>query len=229
MIISPTISNPPARTQGASVLAESMADSVPNSATSANVRRPALAAGLRSRSSPINRPMARLVRKSGKDSRPLPCRKGNPVMLLSIRLPVPEGQLQGLGAAIFMHIQKIDCPDALRQGFGMGKQHGAPAAPVPAQLQPDVAAADDALVFHREFAVKLRLWEPLPPDRILEQAGKFEGHLVPLQHAIGFDHALELGRGEQGARDGLECRAELGKIAFPDGHAGGERMAAEFL
>jgi hypothetical protein len=63
MIIQPTTAKPTGTSHGASSSRARTAHSAPSSATSANVRRPALADGLRSRSSPMNSPIARLVRK----------------------------------------------------------------------------------------------------------------------------------------------------------------------
>ena len=75
MIMPATVSRPAISSQGEPSFVESRADKVPNTATSAKVRSPALADGLRSRSSQISRPMARLVRNCGKASMPLLCRK----------------------------------------------------------------------------------------------------------------------------------------------------------
>src|SRR5688500_18716202 len=55
--------SPTARVHGPAKRSSTTAASVPESATSAKVRTPALAAGLRSRSRPISRPMARLAPK----------------------------------------------------------------------------------------------------------------------------------------------------------------------
>jgi len=82
MIMPATASRPAISSQGEPSFVESSAESVPNMATSAKVRSPALADGVRSRSSPISKPMARLVRNCGKASMPLFSRK-----MLSIALP----------------------------------------------------------------------------------------------------------------------------------------------
>jgi len=58
IIMPPVSSRPIAISQGCVEIAARCAASVPNSAVSAKVRSPASAAGLRSRSSPINRPRA---------------------------------------------------------------------------------------------------------------------------------------------------------------------------
>ena len=57
-------SSPPVSSHGEAVSSDSIAATVPNGANSAKVRKPALAAGLRSRSRPINRPM-----KAGDEAR----------------------------------------------------------------------------------------------------------------------------------------------------------------
>ena len=82
MIMLATASRPAISSQGEPSFVESSADSVPNRATSAKVRRPALADGVRSRSRPISRPMARLVRNCGRASMPLPAENWFPSFYL---------------------------------------------------------------------------------------------------------------------------------------------------
>src|SRR3989338_9622708 len=126
-----TASSPAINSQGEPSFAESSADKVPNTATSAKVRSPALADGLRSRSSPISRPMARLVRNCGNAPMPLPCNKAVSIVsslkhfirrvgcahhvgrsptykILFISIPpMPDDELQTLRAIVFIDAQAV--------------------------------------------------------------------------------------------------------------------------
>src|SRR5574340_286458 len=117
-----TASRPAISSQGVPSFVESSADRVPNKATSANVRSPALAEGLRSRSSPISRPMARLVRNCGNASMLLPCRK--PVSIFSPLSfpPVADDELQTLRAIVFIDAQAVHGMDLLWQRFVVPEQ-----------------------------------------------------------------------------------------------------------
>src|SRR5450759_655447 len=107
MIMPATASRPAISSQGEPSFVESSADSVPNRATSAKVRSPALADGVRSRSNPISRPMARLVRNCGKASMPLFCRRTVSIALPLYVLPVTNDQLQALRAIVFIDTQTV--------------------------------------------------------------------------------------------------------------------------
>src|SRR5450756_1932942 len=107
MIMPATASRPAISSQGEPSFVESSADSVPNRATSAKVRSPALADGVRSRSNPINKPMARLVRNCGKASMPLFCRRTVSIALPLYVLPVTNDQLQALRAIVFIDAQTV--------------------------------------------------------------------------------------------------------------------------
>jgi hypothetical protein len=97
MIIAPTMHKPATSNQIEPVLLESMALSVPNKATRVKVRNPAFADGLRSRSRPISKPIARLVRNYGSASMPLPCRNEDSITNSVLRL---KRQLALLGAQV---------------------------------------------------------------------------------------------------------------------------------
>src|SRR5512133_53552 len=140
----PAIATIPAITsQGEPILSESMDSKVPSRATNPKVRSPALAEGLRSRSSPISRPMARLVRNCGRASIPCTCRKAmsilntpriqdrglrielkaeplvflilNPCSSILYFVPVADEELQALRAIVFIDAQTVHGVDAFRQ------------------------------------------------------------------------------------------------------------------
>src|SRR5574340_499815 len=118
-----TASRPAISSHGESALLESKAVSVPNTATSAKVRSPALADGLRSRSSPISRPMARLVRNCGKASMPLPCKKPVSICSLPCFLPVANDELQTLRTIVFIDVQAVHGMDSFGQRFVVPEQY----------------------------------------------------------------------------------------------------------
>src|SRR5512147_1466650 len=123
----PVIASSPAiSSQGEPVLLESIAIRVPNTVTSAKVRSPALAEGLRSRSSPMSRPMARLVRNWGSASIPLPCNRVD--SMISISCPVAHDELQTLAAIVFIDAQAVYRTDGVRRGFRGKETDGVEAA-----------------------------------------------------------------------------------------------------
>ncbi len=87
----------------------------------------------------------------------------------------------------------------MRSGSGVGvrEQHRFDLAIVFHEAQLQMVFADDALARDRELIVERRRGESLAPDLVLEHARGFERAVLERQRAVGFDHALEVGRGEQ--------------------------------
>src|SRR5574340_1209463 len=186
-----TASRPAISSHGESALLESSAARVPNTATSAKVRSPALAEGLRSRSSPISRPMARLVRNCGKASMPLPCRK--PVSIASLLCaPVADDLLQALRAIVFIDAQAVYGMDLFGQRLVVPEQYRLDGFSFLIQAQFQMPFADHALVLHGEVVVELRGGEALAPNLFVQQARHIEAHLGMLQRAVGLDALREV-------------------------------------
>src|SRR5574340_190363 len=169
MIVPATASRPAISSQGEPSLVESSAAKVPNTATSAKVRNPALADGLRSRSSPISRPMARLVRNCGNASMPWPCRKPASICSPLYFLPVANDELQTLRAIVFIDAQAVHGLYLLGQRFVVPEQHRLdnPALCIEAQLE--VSFADHPLVLYDEVVVELRGREALAPHLFIDR------------------------------------------------------------
>src|SRR3990167_9026675 len=123
-IVPATASKPAISSQGEPSFVESSAAIVPNTATSAKVRSPALAEGLRSRSSPISRPMARLVRNCGNASMLLPCKKLVSIYSSLYALPVANDELQTLRAIVFIDAQAVHGMYLFGQRLTLSEQYG---------------------------------------------------------------------------------------------------------
>src|SRR5512134_43481 len=237
----PVSASPTAGTHAPPARSPSIAASVPNTAVSANVRSPAFAAGLRSRSTPTSSPIARLARNAASGAA---CASSHAVIGLPARLPrsgfargaaragsrflrVLDAQLEALRTVPVVDREGVGGAQALRQGPIVTERDRVVAPAGTGELEAQVLLADQPLALDGELVGEPRRRKALAPDLAFDRARELERRVLRLERAVGLHRRRERGRVAQLAHRGVKRGGESVDVAGVQGKACGGRVPAE--